>query len=69
MQPQKIQAAVLRNKGGPLKIESLELEKPRDDEVLVRMVATSICGFRAYVPRQRRAGCSYSGKELDTGIK
>ncbi len=40
---QKIQAAVLRNKGGPLKIESLELEGPRDDEVLVRIVATGIC--------------------------
>lgn len=40
---QKIQAAVLREKGGPLKIESLEMESPRDDEVLVRIVATGIC--------------------------
>jgi len=40
---QKIRAAVLREKGGPLKIESLELEGPRDDEVLVRIVATGIC--------------------------
>jgi aryl-alcohol dehydrogenase len=40
---QKIQAAVLRKKGGPLKIESLEMEGPRDDEVLVRIVATGIC--------------------------
>lgn len=39
----KIQAAVLRRKGGPLKIESLELEGPRDDEVLVRIVAAGIC--------------------------
>ena len=39
----KIQAAVLRTKGGPLKIEPLELEGPRDDEVLVRLVATGIC--------------------------
>ncbi len=38
-----IQAAVLRQKGGPLKIESLELEDPRDDEVLVRLVASGIC--------------------------
>ncbi|MDO8958067.1 MAG: hypothetical protein Q7V48_07515 [Deltaproteobacteria bacterium] len=38
-----IQAAVLRQKGGPLKIESLELEDPRDDEVLVRVVASGIC--------------------------
>jgi len=39
----KIRAAVLRRKGGPLKIESLELEGPRDDEVLVRIVASGIC--------------------------
>jgi aryl-alcohol dehydrogenase len=39
----KIRAAVLRNKGGPLKIESLEMEGPRDDEVLVRIVASGIC--------------------------
>jgi aryl-alcohol dehydrogenase len=43
MQPQKIQAAVLRSKGGPLNIESLELEGPRDDEVMVRMIASGIC--------------------------
>ena len=39
----EIQAAVLRRKGGPLKIETLELEGPRDDEVLVRIVAAGIC--------------------------
>ena len=33
----------MRRKGGPLKIESLDLEGPRDDEVLVRLVATGIC--------------------------
>jgi aryl-alcohol dehydrogenase len=43
VQVYKIQAAVLRKKGGPLKIESLELEGPRDDEVLVRVVASGIC--------------------------
>jgi len=40
---QNIQAAVLRRKGRPLKIEPLEMEGPRDDEVLVRIVATGIC--------------------------
>jgi aryl-alcohol dehydrogenase len=40
---QKIKAAVLRKQGVPLKIESLEMEGPRDDEVLVRIVATGIC--------------------------
>jgi aryl-alcohol dehydrogenase len=39
----KIQAAVLRKKGGPLRIESIETEGPRDDEVLVRIVASGIC--------------------------
>jgi aryl-alcohol dehydrogenase len=43
VQVYKIQAAVLRKKGGPLKIESLELEGPRDDELLVRLVASGIC--------------------------
>ena len=40
---EEIQAAVLRRRGGPLRIESLDLEDPRDDEVLVRIVATGIC--------------------------
>ena len=39
----KIRAAVLRKKGGPLKIESLEMEGPRANEVLVRVVASGIC--------------------------
>jgi aryl-alcohol dehydrogenase len=39
----RIQAAVLRRRGGPLTIESLEMEGPRDDEVLVRIVASGIC--------------------------
>jgi aryl-alcohol dehydrogenase len=43
MQVHKIRAAVLRRKGGPLEIESLELEGPREDEVLVRIVASGIC--------------------------
>ena len=38
-----IQGAVLRTRGGPLKIEPLELEGPREDEVLVRIVASGIC--------------------------
>jgi aryl-alcohol dehydrogenase len=42
-QVQTIQAAVLRKKGGPLEIESVEMEGPRNDEVLVRLVASGIC--------------------------
>jgi aryl-alcohol dehydrogenase len=39
----RIKAAVLRKRGGPLKIECLEMEGPRDDEILVRLVASGIC--------------------------
>jgi aryl-alcohol dehydrogenase len=39
----KIRAAVLRRRGSPLTIETLEMEEPRDDEVLVRIVASGIC--------------------------
>ena len=40
---QTIRAAVLRKRGGPLKLESLRMEGPREDEALVRIVATGIC--------------------------
>jgi aryl-alcohol dehydrogenase len=40
----KISAAVVREKGGPFVIEEVELDDPRDDEVLVRIVACGICG-------------------------
>lgn len=38
-----IRAAVLRRRGGPLRIETLEMEGPRDDEILVSLVASGIC--------------------------
>jgi aryl-alcohol dehydrogenase len=34
---------VVRNKGGPFTIEKLRMGEPRDDEVLVRIVATGMC--------------------------
>ncbi len=43
MKRYQIQAAVLRKQEGPLEIESLEMEGPRDDEILVRLVASGIC--------------------------
>ena len=39
----QIKAAVVRKKGGPFNIETLTLEAPRRDEVLVRVVATGLC--------------------------
>jgi len=39
----QIQAAVLRPNRRQLAIEALELEGPREDEVLVRLVASGIC--------------------------
>lgn len=40
---QSIQGAVLRDRDRPLDIESLQMEAPRDSEVLVRIVAAGIC--------------------------
>ena len=39
----QIQAAVARDAGAELSIEALELEEPRDGEILVRVVATGVC--------------------------
>ncbi|MBD9598079.1 NAD(P)-dependent alcohol dehydrogenase [Ensifer sp. ENS05] len=39
----KITAAVMREKGGRFSLEELDLDEPRDDEVLVRMVSVGIC--------------------------
>jgi aryl-alcohol dehydrogenase len=39
----KIKAAVIREKSGPFKIEEIELDEPRNDEVVVRIVGVGIC--------------------------
>ena len=39
----KIKAAVVREKGGPFVMENLDLDEPRADEVLVRIVASGVC--------------------------
>jgi aryl-alcohol dehydrogenase len=41
--PLLIQAAVLRQPGQPFEIGLLELDDPRDEEILVRIVATGVC--------------------------
>lgn len=38
----KVKAAVARAHGAPLAIEGLDLNEPRDDEVLVRLVACGV---------------------------
>ncbi len=43
MRTHRIRAAVLRGSWQPLSIESLEMEGPRADEVLVRIVASGVC--------------------------
>ena len=39
----KIDAAVVRSKGGPFAIEKLELAQPGDDQILVKVVAAGMC--------------------------
>jgi len=39
----KIKAAVIREKSGPFVLEEIELDDPRDDEILVRIVASGVC--------------------------
>lgn len=38
-----ISAAVVREKGGPFRIETVTIEAPRDDEVLVRIAGVGMC--------------------------
>ena len=39
----KVTAAVVHEEAQPFSVEDLELEEPRADEVLVRVVATGMC--------------------------
>jgi aryl-alcohol dehydrogenase len=39
----KVQAAVVRKKSGPFVLEEVDLDEPREDEVLVRIVASGLC--------------------------
>lgn len=39
----QIKAAVVREKSGPFVVEPVDLSEPRDDEVLVDIVATGVC--------------------------
>ncbi|MGW8526348.1 MULTISPECIES: NAD(P)-dependent alcohol dehydrogenase [Nocardiopsidaceae] len=48
-------AAVIEKQDGPFEFRDVEVEEPRPDEVLVRMVATGICATDAHVRAQRMA--------------
>ncbi|WP_068875940.1 MULTISPECIES: NAD(P)-dependent alcohol dehydrogenase [unclassified Phenylobacterium] len=39
----QITAAVVRSRSGPFRLETLDIEAPREGEVLVRVVATGVC--------------------------
>ena len=52
----KIKAAVVREKSGPFKIEDIELDEPRDDEVLVRIVGSWDLPHRSGSTRSTHAG-------------
>ncbi|MFD5574499.1 NAD(P)-dependent alcohol dehydrogenase [Streptomyces cadmiisoli] len=49
----RIRAAVAESQNKPLAIEELELDEPRDDEILVKLVATGICQTDAHAWHQR----------------
>ena len=46
-----VSAAVTRDADSPPAIEDLELAAPRDDEVVVRLVATGVCHTDLFAPR------------------
>lgn len=48
----RIQAAVAEEQSQPFVFEELELDEPRDDEILVELVATGICQTDAHVWNQ-----------------
>ncbi|WP_436969474.1 NAD(P)-dependent alcohol dehydrogenase [Actinacidiphila glaucinigra] len=46
--PMRIRAAVAETAAGPLAVKELELDEPRDDEILVKLVATGVCQTDAH---------------------
>ncbi len=58
----KTRAAVLRTGHGPFTVEELEVEAPRSDEVLVRMVAAGMC-HTDLRPREQPAE-DYAGPQV-----
>jgi aryl-alcohol dehydrogenase len=61
----QVTAAVLDETGGVFRLASLDLDEPREDEVLVRIVAAGIChtdaGVQALVPKPAVLGHEGAG--------
>jgi aryl-alcohol dehydrogenase len=39
----QIKAAIAREQGADLSLEAIDIEEPRDNEILVKVVATGVC--------------------------
>ena len=48
----KIKAAVVEQKNAPFVIQELELDDPRPDEIVVRIIATGVCQTDMHVQHQ-----------------
>jgi aryl-alcohol dehydrogenase len=53
----QIKATVVREKGGPFNIETLTLEAPRRDDLLVKVVATQACATQIWLHVTRAIRC------------
>jgi aryl-alcohol dehydrogenase len=64
-QPMRVTAAVVREQGSPFVIEEVDLEEPRSDDVLVRIVGAGVCHTDLHVrdrqPRTRPAVLGHEG--------
>jgi len=49
----KILGAIAREQSKPFELEEVELDEPRSDEVLIRMVGSGICQTDAHVWHQK----------------
>ena len=58
----KTRAAVFHGAGRPLEVREIELDEPRDDEVVVRMVSVGICGTDLHMRQRRVAAADADGR-------
>ncbi len=69
----EVTAAVLEETEGAFRLQSLDLDEPREDEVLVRIVAAGIChtdsGVQALVPKPAVLGHEGAGVVERVGLR